>query len=35
VRAFKTLANNIMESLAKGDRVFVHGTVTTDAWTDK
>jgi single-strand DNA-binding protein len=35
VRAFKTLAANILESLAKGDRVFVHGTVTTDAWTDK
>jgi single-strand DNA-binding protein len=34
VRAFKTLADNIAESLAKGDRVFVHGTVTTDAWTD-
>ena len=24
-----------MESLAKGDRVFVHGTVTTEAWTDR
>jgi single-strand DNA-binding protein len=35
VRAFKTLAENIVESLAKGDRVFVHGTVTTDAWTDQ
>jgi single-strand DNA-binding protein len=35
VRAFKTLAENIVESLAKGDRVFVHGTVTTEAWTDK
>jgi single-strand DNA-binding protein len=35
VRAFKTLAENIAESLAKGDRVFVHGTVTTDVWTDK
>ncbi len=35
VRAFKTLAQNIAESLEKGDRVFVHGTVTTDAWTDK
>jgi single-strand DNA-binding protein len=35
VRTFKTLAENIVESLAKGDRVFVHGTVTTDAWTDK
>jgi single-strand DNA-binding protein len=35
VRAFKTLAENIVESLSKGDRVFVHGTVTTDSWTDK
>ncbi len=35
VRAFKTLAENIAESLGKGDRVFVHGTVTTEAWTDK
>ena len=34
-RAFKTLAENIVESLAKGDRVFVHGTVTTEAWTDQ
>jgi single-strand DNA-binding protein len=24
-----------VESLAKGDRVFVHGTVTTEASTDK
>jgi single-strand DNA-binding protein len=35
VRAFKILAENIVESLSKGDRVFVHGTVTTDSWTDK
>ena len=35
VRAFKTLAENIAESLAKRDRVFVHGSVTTEAWTDK
>jgi single-strand DNA-binding protein len=35
VRAFKTLAENMVESLAKADRVFVHGTVTTEAWTDK
>jgi single-strand DNA-binding protein len=35
VKAFKTLAENIVESLSKGDRVFVHGTVTTEAWTDK
>jgi single-strand DNA-binding protein len=35
VRAFKTLAENIVGSLAKGDRVFVHGTVTTEAWSDR
>jgi single-strand DNA-binding protein len=35
VKAFKTLADNIAESLEKGDRVFVHGTITTDIWTDK
>ena len=34
VRAFKTLGDNIAESLSKGDRVFVHGTATTDPWTD-
>ena len=34
VRTFKTLAENIVESLAKRDRVFVHGTVTTGVWTD-
>jgi len=33
VRAFKTMADNIAESLQKGDRVFVHGTVTTDSET--
>ena len=35
VRAFKTLADNIVESLAKGIGSFVHGTVTIAAWTDK
>jgi single-strand DNA-binding protein len=35
VKAFKQLGENIAESLVKGDRVFVHGTVTTDIWTDK
>ena len=35
MKAFKTLAENSVESLSKGDRVFVHGTVTTEAWTDK
>jgi hypothetical protein len=29
-RAFKSLADNITKSLKKGDRVIVHGTVTTD-----
>jgi single-stranded DNA-binding protein len=33
VRAFKTLAENVVESLAKGERVFVKGIVTTDSWT--
>jgi single-strand DNA-binding protein len=28
------LAENIAESLSKGDRVFVHGTIATDTWTD-
>jgi single-strand DNA-binding protein len=35
VRVFKTVAENIAESLAKEDRVFVHETVTTEAWTDR
>jgi single-stranded DNA-binding protein len=35
VWTFQTLAENVGESLAKGDRVFVHGTMTTEAWTDK
>jgi single-strand DNA-binding protein len=35
VKAFKHLGENIAESLSKGDRVFVHGTVTTEGWTDK
>jgi single-strand DNA-binding protein len=35
VKAFKTLAENIAESLGKGDRVFVHGIITTEAWTDE
>ena len=35
VKAFKQLGENLAESLGQGDRVFVHGTVTTDTWTDK
>ena len=35
VKAFKQLGENIAESLRKGDRVFVHGTITTEVWTDK
>jgi len=35
VKALKHLGENIAESLSKGDRVFVHGTVTTEVWTDK
>jgi single-stranded DNA-binding protein len=34
VKAFETLAENIAESLLKGDWVFVHGTMATDTWTD-
>src|SRR4029453_13038318 len=34
-RAFKTLAENIVESWAKGHRFFVRGTVTTEAGADK
>ena len=34
VKAFKTLAENIAESLGKGDRVFVHGIITSETWTD-
>lgn len=35
VKAFRHLAENIVDSLRKGDLVFVHGTMTTDTWTDK
>jgi single-strand DNA-binding protein len=35
VKAFRQLGENIVESLGRGDRVIVHGTVTTDTWTDK
>jgi single-strand DNA-binding protein len=35
VKAFRQLGENIIESLTKGDLVIVHGTVTTDVWTDK
>ncbi len=35
VKAFKQLGANIAESLCKGDRVLVHGVITTDTWTDK
>jgi single-strand DNA-binding protein len=35
VRAFKALADNVAESLSKGDRVVVHGTITTEVWTDR
>jgi hypothetical protein len=35
VNAFKTLGDNLAESLGKGGRVFFHGTITTDTRTDK
>jgi single-strand DNA-binding protein len=35
VKAFKQLGENIVESLTQGDLVIVHGTTTTDTWTDK
>jgi single-strand DNA-binding protein len=35
VKAFKQLGENIVESLTQGDLVIVHGTITTDTWTDK
>jgi single-stranded DNA-binding protein len=35
VRAFKTWRTTSWSRSRRGDRVFVHGTVTTDAWTDK
>jgi hypothetical protein len=31
VKAFKTLGENIAESLGKGDRVFAHGTSEQEA----
>jgi single-strand DNA-binding protein len=33
--AFGTLSDNIANSLTKGDRVLIVGTLTTDTWTDK
>jgi single-stranded DNA-binding protein len=33
VRAFKTLAENVVEFVGEGDRVFVHGSVITESWT--
>jgi len=35
VKAFGTLAENVAESVGKGDRLIVVGRVTTDTWTDK
>ena len=34
VKAFRQLGENIADSLTQGDRVIVHGTITTDTWTD-
>jgi single-strand DNA-binding protein len=33
--AFGTLGEHIADSLTKGDRILIVGTVTTDTWTDK
>jgi single-strand DNA-binding protein len=33
--AFGTLGEHIADSLGKGDRILIVGTVTTDAWADK
>lgn len=35
VQAWDSLAVNIAESVHKGDRVMVEGSVVTDRWTDK
>jgi single-strand DNA-binding protein len=35
VKAFRTLGENIIESLRQGHLVIVHGTITTDTWIDK
>jgi len=35
VKAFGVLAENITESLAKGDRVIVYGHVVTNTWRHK
>lgn len=33
VKAFKTLANNVLQSLHKGDPVLVTGSLSTEEWT--
>lgn len=35
LRAFRTLAENMAESLSKGDRVIVNGDGQVDKWKDK
>lgn len=35
VQAWNSMAENVAESVHKGDRVMVEGTVVTDRWTDK
>jgi len=35
VKAFKTLAENISESLSKGDKVIVVGRIVQESWEDK
>jgi single-strand DNA-binding protein len=34
-KAFRQLGENIADTLAKGDRVLVVGTLVTDTWNDK
>ena len=35
MQVWAALAENVVESIRKGDRVIVTGTVTTDRWPDK
>lgn len=35
VKAFKQLGQNVAESLNRGNHIIVHGTITTETWTDK
>lgn len=35
VACFKQLAENVVESVAKGDMVLIHGKLHTEEWTDR